>query len=177
MNPSKINRRKFVKSASTAMAFTALGLEATAFHYFKKPLRVGLIGTGWYGKSDLFRLIQVAPVNVVCLCDVDQNLLEEAAELVSQRQKSGKKPKTYRAYRKMLSREKLDIVIIGTPDHWHALQAIEAIESGAHVYLQKPISVDVLEGDFDLHHKDKLHSLELPGSIETNHFCHTIRCL
>lgn len=115
--------------------------------YREKPLRVGLIGTGWYGKSDLFRLIQVTNVEVISLCDVDKHMLSAAAELVSKRQKSGKKPKTYTDYKKMLAQSELDIVLVGTPDHWHALQGIEAMKSGAHVYLQKPISVDVLEGE------------------------------
>lgn len=112
-----------------------------------KPLRVGLIGTGWYGKSDLFRLIQVVPVNVIALCDVDKNMLQAAAQMVSQRQKSGKTPRLYGDYRKMLSENELDIVLIGTPDHWHALQTIEALKAGANVYVQKPISVDVMEGE------------------------------
>jgi predicted dehydrogenase len=112
-----------------------------------KTYRVGLIGTGWYGKSDLFRLIQVAPVEVIALCDVDKNMLAEAANMVSQRQKSGKKPNLYTDYRKMLAESGLDIVLIGTPDHWHALQAIDALKSGANVYVQKPVSVDVIEGE------------------------------
>ena len=112
-----------------------------------KTLQVALIGTGWYGKSDLFRLIQVAPVEVVALCDVDKNVLSAAADLVSKRQKSGKRPKLYGDYRKLLAENKLDIVVIGTPDHWHAMQMIDAVKAGAHVYVQKPISVDVMEGE------------------------------
>jgi len=82
-----------------------------------KTYRVALIGTGWYGKSDLFRLIQVSPVDVIALCDVDKNMLTEAAALVGKRQKSGKIPRQYGDYRKMLSENQLDIVLIGTPDH------------------------------------------------------------
>jgi predicted dehydrogenase len=67
--------------------------------------------------------------------------------MVKQRQKSGKTPRLYGDYRKMLSENQFDIVLIGTPDHWHALQAIEAVKAGAHVYVQKPISVDVMEGE------------------------------
>jgi predicted dehydrogenase len=62
------------------------------------------------------------------------------------RQASKKRPRTYSDYRKMLAEKDLDIVIIGTPDHWHALPAIAAIEAGADVYLQKPVGVDVAEG-------------------------------
>src|SRR4029078_4002073 len=87
------------------------------------------------------------PVEVVCLCDVDSNMLNEAGKMVSQRQKSGKVPRLYKDYRKMLAENELDIVLIGTPGHWHALTAIEAMKHGAHVYVQKPISVDVLEGE------------------------------
>ncbi|MEM9918427.1 MAG: Gfo/Idh/MocA family oxidoreductase [Bacteroidota bacterium] len=147
MSPFHINRRRFLKNASASLAFSVLGAPGLDLLFREKPLRVGLIGTGWYGKSDLFRLIQVANVEVVSLCDVDRQLLGEAATLVSQRQKSGKQPRTYGDYRKMLAEKDLDIVLIGTPDHWHALQAIESIKAGAHVYLQKPISVDVLEGE------------------------------
>jgi predicted dehydrogenase len=144
---SNIKRRQFLKGTTAAMVLSSFGAYGFDLMNKEKPVRVGLIGTGWYGKSDLFRLIQVAPVEVVSLCDPDSNLLTEAAELVSQRQKSGKKPKLYSDYRKMLAKKDLDLVLIGSPDHWHALQGIEAMKSGAHVYLQKPISVDVMEGE------------------------------
>jgi predicted dehydrogenase len=148
MNNSDINRRTFLKGATAALALTALGANAMDQAFAPKKLRVALIGTGWYGKSDLFRLIQVAPaVEVVALCDVDRNQLSAAAQLVSQRQRSGKKPRQYTDYRKLLAAHKLDLVLIGTPDHWHALQTIAAIKAGAHVYVQKPISVDVMEGE------------------------------
>lgn len=111
-----------------------------------KPRRVGLIGTGWYGKIDLLRLIQIAPVEVVSLCDVDKKMLAEAAEIVASRQVSKKKPRTYADYREMLKQKDLDLVLIATPDHWHALTMIEAVKSGLDVYCQKPISVDIVEG-------------------------------
>src|SRR5215213_8000081 len=145
-----MNRREFLKAGAGAAA-VGVAMAGFAPHVAgaadRKPLRVALIGTGWYGKNDLFRLIQVAPVNVVALCDVDQNQLSEAAKMVSQRLKSGKAPRLYNDYRKMLSENELDVVLIGTPDHWHALTAIDAMKAGAHVYVQKPISVDVIEGE------------------------------
>jgi predicted dehydrogenase len=147
MNDFSINRRRFLKGATASLALSTLGAYGMDIAHPAKPLRVALIGTGWYGKSDLFRLIQVSPVEVVALCDVDKNLLTGAGALVKQRQKSGKVPRLYGDYRKMLSENQLDIVLIGTPDHWHALQAIDAMKAGAHVYVQKPISVDVMEGE------------------------------
>jgi len=146
MKSFMINRRQFLQTASATLALSQLGARGMDLIH-QKPKRVGLIGTGWYGKSDLFRLIQVAPVDVVSLCDVDRKLLSEAATLVSQRQKSGKHPRTYTDYRDMLKEKDLDIVLIGSPDHWHALQMIDAVKAGADVYVQKPISVDVAEGE------------------------------
>src|SRR5436305_10582199 len=141
-----MNRREFVKAGAAGLAASMFGAYV-AYGAVQKPYRVGLIGTGWYGKSDLFRLIQVAPVEVISLCDPDKHQLAEAATMVSQRQKSKKTPRTYTDYRKMLAEKDLDIVLVGTPDHWHALQMIAAVESGADVYCQKPISVDVTEGE------------------------------
>lgn len=144
---NKIHRRRFILDASSAFALAALNTANINFFSSAPSRRVALIGTGWYGKSDLFRLMQVAAVDVVALCDVDQQQLDKAAEMVGQRTKNNKKPVLYRDYRKLLSEQKPEIVLIGTPDHWHALTTIDAIKAGAHVYVQKPISVDVLEGE------------------------------
>jgi predicted dehydrogenase len=141
-----MDRRQFLKTTTAGLALSAAGAHVAGADR-PKSYRVGLIGTGWYGKSDLWRLIQVAPVEVVSLCDVDRRQLAGAAEMAAKRQKSGKTPRTYTDYRAMLKEKDLDIVLIGTPDHWHALQMIAAVESGADVYCQKPISRDVLEGE------------------------------
>ena len=130
-------RRQFLTTAGAAAGFA---FDDT------KVRRVGLIGTGWYGKADLLRLIQVSPVEVVALCDVDRRMLEAAADIVATRQRSHKKPRLFHDYREMLAEKDLDIVEVATPDHWHALAMIEAVKSGADVYVQKPISVDVVEG-------------------------------
>ncbi len=145
-----MNRRQFVRTSAAGMALSAASVLArnayAAGAADRKPPRVGLIGCGWYGKADLFRLIQVEPVEVVSLCDVDKAMLADAAEMVATRQASKKKPRTYADYRELLKEKDLDIVLIGTPDHWHALPMIAAVEAGADVYVQKPISIDVAEG-------------------------------
>ncbi len=140
-----MNRRHFLKASAAGLAFSALGGYAAEFAV-QKPKRLALIGCGWYGKSALFRLLQVAPVEVVALCDVDRRMLAEAAQMVAERQKSGKTPRTYGDYRELLKKEELDIVQISTPDHWHALPMIAAVKAGADVRVEKPISVDVVEG-------------------------------
>jgi len=140
-----MNRRQFIKTSAAGLALSTLG-GYVAGAADQKPIRVGLIGSGWYGKSDILRLIQIAPVEIVSLCDVDKRMLAEAAEIVAGRQASHAKPRTYTDYREMLKEKDLQIVEIATPDHWHALTAIAAMEAGADLYLQKPISVDVAEG-------------------------------
>src|SRR5438034_7693506 len=139
-----MKRREFLQASTSVVLSVAAGYTAELAD--RKP-RVGLIGCGWYGKCDLFRLIQVAPVEVVSLCDVDRKMVADAAEMTAQRQASKKKPRTYHDYRDMLKEKDLDVVIIGTPDHWHALPMIEAVKAGADVYVQKPISLDVMEGE------------------------------
>ncbi|MDX2267007.1 MAG: Gfo/Idh/MocA family oxidoreductase [Bryobacter sp.] len=132
-------RRQFLGSSAALLA-------AQEYDTNKKR-RVGLIGSGWYGKSDLLRLVQVSPVEVVSLCDVDSVMLDKAANLVAERQASKKRPRTYADYRKLLAEKDLDLVLIATPDHWHALPMIEACQKGLDIYVQKPIGVDVIEGE------------------------------
>jgi len=160
------NRRDFIKTSAvtagaaslTSMTAACSKAQAVASHgtysvpkRFDEDLadykpRVALIGCGWYGKNDLSRMMQVAPVEVVSLCDVDSKLLAEAADITAQRQYSKNKPKTFTDYRKLLAEGDVDIAIVGTPDHWHALNAIAAMEAGCDLYCQKPISVDIAEG-------------------------------
>ncbi len=140
-----MDRRHFLQTGAAGLTLSAAGYHVGAAQDRKRP-RVGLIGTGWYGKCDLFRLIQVAPVEVVSLCDVDRRMLDEAAKMVAARQMSKRRPQTFGDYRKMLAQKDLDIVLVGTPDHWHALPTIAALEAGADVFVQKPISVDIVEG-------------------------------
>jgi predicted dehydrogenase len=137
-------RREFLKKTAAAVAVSGIPVHAEQLAGMRK--RVGLIGPGWYGKSDLLRLVQVAPVEVVSLCDVDKRMLAEAGELVASRQVSKKTPQLFSDYREMLRQRDLDIVLIDTPDHWHALPMIEAVKSGMDVWVQKPISVDIVEG-------------------------------
>ena len=139
-----MKRREFIQATAAASTLAACSPLAHATHP-QGPRRVGLIGSGWFGKVDLLQLLNVEPVEVVAICDVDSQLLSEAVDLFQSRQKSGNRPQGYGDYRKLLSNHEFDIVIVGTPDHWHALPMIAAVESGAHVYCQKPTGVDVLE--------------------------------
>ncbi len=140
MPADPINRRNFVQAAA-AGALALPGARAAG-----KPRRVALLGSGWYGKNDLFRLVQVEDIEIAALCDPDKHQLEADQNLASTRHKSGAKPKLYTDFREMLKQEELDIVEVATPDHWHAYGAIEAMKAGADVYVQKPVCADVTEG-------------------------------
>ena len=139
-----MKRRQFLVTGVTALAAAFRGpvLASSRGH----ARRVGLIGCGWYGKTDLFALTQVTPVDVVALCDVDTQMLAEAARRVAGWHATKRTPRTYADYRQMLQEHQFDLVLVGTPDHWHALPMIAAVQAGADVYCQKPISVDVIEG-------------------------------
>jgi len=140
-----MDRRSFLTTSALA-ASVATAAQTRAYADSKhRPRRVGLIGCGWYGKCDLLQLLNIEPVEVVSLCDVDSNMLKECADLIATRQASKKRPRTYANYTEMLAEKDLDIVLIDTPDHWHALPMIAAVNAGADVYVQKPTGVDTLE--------------------------------
>ena len=83
---------------------------------------------------------------MVSLCDADSNLLNECADMCAERQLSKKRPRTYKHYQELLDQKDVDIALIATPDHWHALPMIAAAKAGCDIYVQKPISVDIREG-------------------------------
>ncbi|MBV9125763.1 MAG: Gfo/Idh/MocA family oxidoreductase, partial [Planctomycetes bacterium] len=137
-----MHRRDFLKSSVAAgltLSASAWGRAAAS-----KTLRAGLIGTGWYGMVDLRHLMDNSSAEVVALCDVDKKQLKEAADEVVSRGKE--RPALFHDFREMLKPKNLDIVLIGTPDHWHALTTIAALEAGADVYVEKPLSHTFLEG-------------------------------
>lgn len=139
MPDTPLNRRNFFRA--TAASLPLMGARAA-----DPKRRVALVGSGWYGKNDLFRLVQVDDVEIVALCDPDSKSLAADQKTASTRHKSGKTPRGYGDFRELLKEEQPDIVEVAAPDHWHCLPAIAAMQSGADVYVQKPISVDVIEG-------------------------------
>ena len=129
-----MKRRTFVKHG--AYSISALPL-LSALSKKNKTYTLGLIGCGWWGMNILHEAIAHGTCKVTALCDVDTKALYAAQENVSKL--TGHTPVIHRDYRGLIQKESPDIIIIGTPDHWHALPAIEAMNSGAHVYLEKPI--------------------------------------
>src|SRR2546423_102030 len=135
-------RRQFLQSSLAAGAILA----APAVHAQEKAkkYRTALIGTGWWGMNILGEAVASNECQVVALCDVDQNQLKGAAEKLSS--KTSDQPKHYADYRELLDKEKPEICIVGTPDHWHPLVMIAAVKSGANVYVEKPIGHTIKEG-------------------------------
>ncbi len=137
-----MNRRDFL-STTTGLAATA-ALRA-AGQGAEPPLRVGLIGCGWYGGVLLDAAHKVGGVEVVALCDVDRRHLKETADKMEQRQ-GGRRPREHKLYEEMFQAGGLDVVFIATPPQWHALQFLAALEAGLHVYIEKPLAYDIREG-------------------------------
>jgi predicted dehydrogenase len=136
-------RRRFLGTAAATaagLAFRAVPLRGAEPG---RKLRTALIGSGWWGKNILKEALASGRVKAVALCDVDADRLEVAADQVNDL--SGDQPKTYRDYRELLEREKPEVAIIASPDHWHALQTIAALKAGAHVFVEKPTGHTVNE--------------------------------
>jgi len=139
-----MNRRTFVSSLAVAGAAVATSSRLLATES-KPRIRVGIIGCGWYAGVNYEALVRNADVEVVSLCDVNEHSLQSTLKRVAQHQAAV--PQTFVDYRELLAAAAHDVVIVATPDHWHALPAIAAMQAGADLYLEKPVGVDVIEGE------------------------------
>ncbi|MEM8667319.1 MAG: Gfo/Idh/MocA family oxidoreductase [Planctomycetota bacterium] len=127
-----ITRRSFLAGTAATLA-TAPAVHAASKN---KQYRTALIGSGWWGMNILREALQAGQTKVVALCDVDSDRLEINAEEINDL--TGDTPAVYGDYRELFAKEDVEIAIIATPDHWHALNTIEAINAGAHVFVEKP---------------------------------------
>jgi predicted dehydrogenase len=105
---------------------------------------VGSIGVGSMGIGRLREFMKQPDVTVVAVCDVDRSHLENALAEVEKAQ--GRKPQAFHDYRKLLELKDLDVVVVATPDHWHALPTIDAFKAGKDVFVEKPLSYSIGEG-------------------------------
>lgn len=132
-------RRNFLKQSIFASgALISSNSFARAGFLSTDTIRVGTIGVNGMGWSNTTAALKVANVEVVALCDVDSNVLAKRKAELLEKQPSVKNINTYTDYRKLLEQKDIDVIIVGTPDHWHALQMIEACAAGKHVYVEKP---------------------------------------
>ncbi|MGI6271907.1 MAG: Gfo/Idh/MocA family protein [Anaerohalosphaeraceae bacterium] len=138
-----MDRRSFVKGTlASGMSFMVAPslLRAKAGTKY----RTVVIGSGWWGMNIATVAIESGRCELAALCDVDTNQLDPAATRVEKL--TGRAPKKYKDFRECLAQERPDIAIVATPDHWHPLCTIAAVEAGAHVYVEKPIGHTVCEG-------------------------------
>jgi len=143
-----MNRRKFINR--TALTTAALGIASILPERnwgrtipASGQLNVALIGCKSMGFGDLENHLAVPGVNCVALCDIDDSVLNERADQV--KKKYNQSPKLYKDFRKMLEQKDIDAVIIGTPDHWHCLLTVYALQAGKHVYVEKPMANTIEE--------------------------------
>lgn len=169
MPKSEPSRRQILAKAGTAAAGMALGpkllaqnpsratdpngpLNLMAVHTDTAPkpqtsanekIVFGLIGCGGMGAANMRNFFGHADAEFAAVCDVDDNRM--TGDIKSIEDKYKRKPDVYKDYRKMLERKDIDAVIVGTPDHWHALNCIHACEAGKDIYQEKPISHNIQE--------------------------------
>ncbi|MSU47575.1 MAG: Gfo/Idh/MocA family oxidoreductase [Opitutus sp.] len=131
-----MNRRSFVQGSLAAGALSTFSFSIRAADKAGRKYRTALIGAGWFGGNIVGEAMASGQCEIVGVCDVDRRALDPTVEKITRL--SGDQPRKYRDYRELLAKEKPEIVIVATPDHWHALPTIAAVKAGAHVYVEKP---------------------------------------
>lgn len=151
-----VNRREFLQTSTTAAAaatavagMLAAPAPARAFGANEK-IRIGFIGPGGRGfDAHVKELSAIAKedkspgIELTAVCDVYTHHTDRAAEHIEK--ETGFKPKKYEDYKDLIADPNVDAVCIGTPDHWHAIQTIDAMKAGKHVYCEKPMTHTVQE--------------------------------
>ena len=141
---STSNRRSFLKtSAVGAAALAAPAFRASAASP-NETFRVACMGIRGRGRGLLYGFAELPEAEVTTVCDVDTRLFEERVKKVEELQ--GKRPKTETDFRRLLDDKSIDAIVMGTPTHWHAIPTILACQAGKHVYVEKPASHNIREG-------------------------------
>ena len=141
------NRREFIKKSSILTAGVGVAASmpvAMGACANDKVIRCGLIGAKSMGFSDLQAFLKQPNTECVAICDVDKRVLEGRIADTEKLQ-PGKTPKAYSDYRQLIADKNVDVVIIGTPDHWHCLTLVEACKAGKDVYCEKPLGNTIEE--------------------------------
>src|SRR5260221_2307327 len=154
MNPKpfSVTRRSFLKACIATAASTGLPVwfvERELLAAASRPRRLGqndgpgvaFVGWGSMGRGDAKNATRFG--DIVALCDVDEKHVSQAAEQFS---KDGKTPSKFNDYRKLMERDDVDVILTGTPDHWHTLVNLAATQAGKDVYGEKPLTLTIDEG-------------------------------
>src|SRR5882724_4703492 len=135
-----INRRTFHKKAAAMGALAALPSTRLMALNSNDRVRLGVIGVGNRGDQLLDAFLVHKDCEIAALCDVYEPYLDAAQKKV------GGKATLYHDFRKLIEQKDLDAVVVATPDHWHALQFVAACRAGKDVYVEKPLSLTIAEG-------------------------------
>jgi len=157
-------RREFIKNVSAASLVTAVPISQVSAKktvITKETVKVGLIGVLGMGWANLSSFLKNKGTTCIALCDIDSVLLGNRAEELEA--KTGIRPKTFNDHRKLLEIKELDAIIIGTPDHWHCIQMIDACAAGKDVYIEKPIANSIFEANLMVKAARKYNSVVQVG--------------
>jgi predicted dehydrogenase len=145
---SSFSRRRFIRTGAAAAGTVALSqiarAQAPASSGSNDTIRVGVIGVKGRGISHINGLEALDGVEVAALCDVDEGILNQRADDLDKR--TSRKTARHTDLRKLFEDKSIDVVSIATPNHWHTLAAIWAMQAGKDVYVEKPCSHNVFEG-------------------------------
>lgn len=162
---SNIPRRKFLQQTTLATAGLSLSgsLLANPMSVFSAndTINFGVIGCNGMGWANMQAHLKLSNVNCIALADIDQRVLNERSAQV--KKITGKAPRQYMDYRKMLENKDIDAVIIGTPDHWHCLNMVDALQAEKHVYVEKPLANSIEECNIMLNANKKYNKLVQVG--------------
>jgi len=164
----EINRRKFI--GRTALAALAAGTFQAPFIRSARAdepgandkIRLGLIGCGGMGQGDLKCFFGNPEIDCAVICDVDDAQLAKGIEICED--KRARKPDTVKDFRRVLDRKDVDVVLIATPDHWHALPMVMAAQAGKDIYVEKPLAKTIDEGRAMLEASKKYNRVVQMGS-------------
>jgi predicted dehydrogenase len=139
------DRRSFLRKASGLVAGVAAAPAARLSAYSpSEKFTVACMGCRGRARHLLYGFAALPEVEVSTICDVDSRLFADAVKGVAERQ--GREPKTVKDFRRILDDKAVDILVVGTPTHWHAIPSILACKAGKHVYVEKPAGHNILEG-------------------------------
>src|SRR5256714_5793873 len=149
-----ITRRKFLGKSTLAVSLAPATLGCLSFPFVRsaragepganEKIRLGLIGSGGMGQGDLECFFLNPEVDCAVVCDVDDAHIAKGVEICEKKRE--RKPDTTKEFRRVLDRKDVDVVLIATPDHWHALPTVQACQAGKDVYVEKPLAKTIDEG-------------------------------
>src|SRR2546421_300108 len=149
----EMSRRRFLRKSALATTVAPMALGGLSSPFIRsaragepgrnEKVRLGLIGCGGMGQGDLECFFLNPEVDCAVICDVDDAMIAKGVAICEK--KRSKKPDTVKDFRRVLDRKDVDVVLIATPDHWHALPTVLACQAGKDVYVEKPLAKTIDE--------------------------------